>query len=268
MIWYLVAVLFGSFTGSVHCVGMCGPMAILVHRPSGGAGSRFGYMPHFAYHVGRLTTYLSIGFLVGAIGSVIDSVVEQWNGIAIATSIAGWMMIGVGLLAFARPKGETSSVHSNQGFSGWMGKRISHLFRAVGTDRPILRGFVLGFATTWLPCGWLYTFALVAAGAGSVAAAMITMSAFWLGTVPALSAMSLAWSKLAPSLRALAPRIAAASLIVFGVVLVMNRSGAGIQHWIVEHRIELQSRSSKPLKLSGAFQPDELPPPPCCEANP
>jgi len=50
--------------------------------------------------------------------------------------------------------------------------------------------FLLGFFTALLPCGWLYSFVLIAAATKSVWLGGMTMFIFWLGTVPALMLMS------------------------------------------------------------------------------
>ena len=49
----------------------------------------------------------------------------------------------------------------------------------------------IGLFTTLMPCGWLYTFAIVAAGTGSPLTGMLVMVAFWAGTLPVMTVVVL-----------------------------------------------------------------------------
>ena len=57
--------------------------------------------------------------------------------------------------------------------------------------RPVNRALVIGLLTGFLPCGWLYAFAIVAAGTGSVVMGAAVMVAFWAGTVPILASLGI-----------------------------------------------------------------------------
>ena len=58
--------------------------------------------------------------------------------------------------------------------------------RAAFALTPLPRALSIGLLTAFLPCGWLYLFALKAAGTGSPFEGALFMIAFWLGSVPAL----------------------------------------------------------------------------------
>ena len=60
--------------------------------------------------------------------------------------------------------------------------------RPAGSLRltPLPRALSTGLLTAFLPCGWLYLFALKAAETGSPLRGALFMIAFWLGSVPAL----------------------------------------------------------------------------------
>ncbi|MEO8268710.1 MAG: sulfite exporter TauE/SafE family protein, partial [Aureliella sp.] len=71
--WILVsAVVTSSLLGSMHCVGMCGPLAIW----ASGAGDRISThqmtVATTLYHLGRLLTYALVGMLAGAAGQLVD----------------------------------------------------------------------------------------------------------------------------------------------------------------------------------------------------
>jgi protein SCO1/2 len=83
---------------------------------------------------------------------------------------------------------------------------------------------LLGLFNGFLPCGLVYSFALAAAGTGSPGAAMLTMLAFGLGTVPMLVAVGwggaamAAWQPLRPALA----RAAGVLVIALGVLTVVR----------------------------------------------
>ena len=59
------AFIFGLIS-SFHCVGMCGPIAMMLpvdHNNSARKGLQIA-----TYHMGRLTAYSTIGFIFGALG--------------------------------------------------------------------------------------------------------------------------------------------------------------------------------------------------------
>src|SRR5689334_8364177 len=130
------AFVLGSF-GSVHCAGMCGPLALALPRGPGDAIGRI------AYNLGRVATYCVIGIVFGAFGKVF-----VLAGIQRALSIA----LGVLLLAgwFASKK-----------FSRWQPaalgvNQIKSRLAALLRRRTPASMALLGSLNGWLPCGLVY----------------------------------------------------------------------------------------------------------------
>ncbi|MFT3695533.1 MAG: sulfite exporter TauE/SafE family protein [Kofleriaceae bacterium] len=162
MIALLAGVVTASALGSVHCLAMCGPLArVHTFRLAG------------THALGRLVTYAAIGGIAGGVGKVVD-VAARFGGVQ-----RGATIIAAAVLVFA-------------GIATLLGKRApkSHVFGDVLLQiRPrseVRRAWWLGMLTGLLPCGWLWTFAVTAAGTGSVLGGIAVMIAFWLGTVPAM----------------------------------------------------------------------------------
>jgi hypothetical protein len=94
------------------------------------------------------------------------------------------------------------------------------------------RAFAIGLVTTWLPCGWLYLFVLVAAATASPLTAVLVMTAFWLGTLPALTALvggAIGTVGVAPRLRAAMPLLIAVVLLVSGSYTISGRAAADLR---------------------------------------
>lgn len=192
-----LAVMVASLLGSLHCVGMCGPLALWA------SDTRHRRLSLAAYHGGRLTTYLSAGLMAGLVGSTLTISGQVAGFQSAAAKLAGAALVAIGVLRVARALGRkgNEAVGSDAGdtspavsvtpapsrIAGW----LHHARPVVASQGPIGRGYLAGLLTTWLPCGWLYLFVLVAAGTGDVISAMLVMTAFWVGTLPALTGVVL-----------------------------------------------------------------------------
>jgi len=203
------AVFVASLLGSVHCIGMCGGF---VGFYSAGTPSRW---PHLAYNGGRLLTYVALGAIGGSLGAAVNLA----GGGPWAAWIAGGLIIAWGLVLLARAGGLAWA----QSTPDWLNRILSKILTPLMRRPPVVRGFVLGAASTLLPCGWLYGFAVTAAGTGSVAWGAAVMFAFWLGTVPAMLGAGLGFQlvgrRLAPRLGVILPLL----LVVVGLTTIVQR---------------------------------------------
>ena len=103
-----------------------------------------------------------------------------------------------------------------------------HKFVALGQGlamglRPLPRALTIGMLTTLLPCGWLYAFAITAAGTASPVYGALTMMAFWLGTLPVLVALGAGVQTLTGALGRKMPAVTAIALVVVGLYTVLHR---------------------------------------------
>ena len=171
--WIIPAtILLTSFLGSWHCAGMCGPFAALT-------GSR-GQLWH--YHLGRGIAYASLGAVAGSFGGWILSAnfsAIRWGGQLALSGILIWMGLRT---YFQFRKGPASHDVLTRSFS--------KLYQKLARTRLASSSFSLGIMSGLLPCGWLYTYVFAAAASKGAVAGTVVMSLFWLGGLPALSAVS------------------------------------------------------------------------------
>ncbi|QDT09555.1 sulfite exporter TauE/SafE family protein [Planctomycetes bacterium K23_9] len=226
--WILIsAVATASLLGSMHCVGMCGPLAIWASGAGDSAQKRTVAVATLLYHVGRLITYLIAGLIAGFIGSAVE-IGGEWLGYQVmAARVVGGIMIVVGLVRLYQlvgPASQKTKTVKPSTIGGLLVKARPFLFRL-----PIpARGLFTGMLTTLLPCGWLYLFALIAAGTGSLLMGPVVMFAFWIGTVPALTGLIAGTRLLSQPLGLLVPTAAAVLLIVGGGFTASGRGFAGL----------------------------------------
>ncbi len=251
-----IAVLIASLLGSMHCVGMCGPLALWAT----GGGSRKTSL--VAYHLGRLTTYLSAGLAAGVLGSAITIGGDVAGLQSLAARIVGGLLIFFGLLRLFQliPFFQSKSVAPAKP------SRIAGLLHQakplIATRGPGSRAYFGGLLTTWLPCGWLYLFVLVAAGTGGVFPALGVMTAFWVGTLPALTGLVLGARSLMPRMRAGVPVAAGVLLIVTGLYTATGRASVDLSSMLPPQPLMTRSGELSIVNLTDH-------PLPCCdEARP
>lgn len=163
-----------GFLGSLHCVIMCGPIALAM--PGQKTLNRF-LLSRVLYNFGRVLTYAIIGLTFGLLGELIGL-----SGYQQAFSIAlGIIMI---LLAFS---------FSSQWFTSkpthWM-TRWSNLLRYSMRhwikNTSIGGSLLLGIANGFLPCGLVYAAVVGAISFVDIGNGVQYMISFGLGTFPAM----------------------------------------------------------------------------------
>ena len=253
----LVAVVIASFVGSLHCVGMCGPLvAFAVGDPQGGKpASRAGL--HAAYHGGRFVSYALVGAICGVLGAAVDHGGARLGCQRAAALLAGGLMIAVGAAALLRASG----VRLPQlPLSGLVMRLILTGQRAAFALTPLPRALCVGLLTAFLPCGWLYVFASYAAGTGSPLLGGLFMIAFWLGSVPALLLAGAGMQALARLLGRRLPLVTAMAIVVIGVVTLAMRVQTPV-HTFQPVQIQTDAGSVKQVEELGKTVP------PCCRKH-
>ena len=222
MIALAASVFFAALLGSAHCAGMCGGLACFV--AGGGEPDVRGTV---GYNVGRLLAYAALGALAGMAGAGFDRA-GQLAGIARpAAIVAGTLMIvwgGASAIAALGVRVPQLAVPA------FVRAAFAAALRAVRDRPPVQRGLTLGLLTPLLPCGWLYAFVATAAAAGTAPRGALVMTAFWLGTVPAMAALGLGAQRLLGPLRRRMPAITAAAMVVLGLLTVAGRVGPPTMH--------------------------------------
>jgi uncharacterized protein len=216
----IAAVFAASLLGSLHCAGMCSPFLMFAVASDDNAPRR-GFSVHAAYHAGRLATYTTLGIIAGAIGQALDLGGSSLGIGRLAAILAGALMIAFGLGAVLRtlgakiPKLRTPRPLLNI---------VKHGHRVAFNLEPTQRALAIGLLTTLLPCGWLYAFAVAAAGTGSPILGGLTMAVFWTGTLPVMISLGVGLRELTGPVRRFVPLVSSLVVVVIGVATVFGRA--------------------------------------------
>ncbi len=212
----LEAFLLGA-VGSLHCVGMCGPLVLAL--PGGNdisiARRIFGRL---SYNLGRTVTYTGMGLVAGLMGMAL-----HLAGIQQAVSI----VFGVLLLATVF----LGSRHAPGWVTRWLTvplqKAMAGLLRREGA-----RGlFEIGLLNGLLPCGLVMAAMAKASLQDGALAGAVYMALFGLGTTPLLFALSLGGLGLrSPRLRPLLGHLIPAVTCIVAMLLILRGLNLGIPY--------------------------------------
>jgi uncharacterized protein len=212
----LGSVFVASLLGSLHCAGMCGGIAAIASNPGEAPPRRrlkvkANVGPLALYHGGRLLSYLTLGAIAGSLGSQLNRLGRLADIEQIAAGLSGLTMVAWAV-AMLSGRGRRLGIPSRT-TARWFSPIVG---RALGIA-PTLRGLLLGVATGLLPCGWLYAFVIAGAGSGSAGAGALLLAAFWAGSVPILSGVSVLAGSFTERVRRHAPTLGAVLMLALGL---------------------------------------------------
>lgn len=208
--WVIISIAFAGSFG--HCIGMCGGFIVAYSSTKIDASmSRPAQLVrHSAYNIGRVSSYVILGMIFGAIGSLFALSMEMHGALFI---FAGIVMIITALGMF----GISSLIHAlERSFSS--NPVFKALFSRLIKSKSVGSFFALGVMNGFFPCGFVFFFAAKAAASASIIDGGLIMAAFGLATVPTLLALGQSVSFFKEiAFRQTMNRIAALAILIYGL---------------------------------------------------
>ena len=195
--------LLAGLAGSLgHCAAKCGPFVLgQVVADVDRASSAYGEWHRLAgaalapYHLGRLTTYVTLGALAGTATALFAS-----------TPLFGWL--SGGLLLVAAVLMAAQALGLAVGPRAVLAAPLIRLATPLSGRHGKMARYGLGVILGFLPCGLLYGALAAAGGTGSAGSGALAMAGFALGTMPALIAVGWAGAMARRRLRGIARWVA------------------------------------------------------------
>jgi uncharacterized protein len=205
-----------GLAGSLHCIGMCGPLALSlpvshynrISRATGG----------LIYNMGRIFSYSMMGLLFGSLGGLI--IITRWQS---KLSIALGFLI---ILYLLLPK-KYFHFGSNTGLSKpftLLRQQLGKLFHSTKMSSLFFIGVLNGF----LPCGLVYLALTSSIISASPWNGSMFMLFFGMGTFPMMFATVLMGNYLNQSIRQKIYRAVPALLFFMAVLLILRGMNLGI----------------------------------------
>ncbi len=219
----LIAALTLGLLGSMHCIGMCGPLVLAV--PSNTA-SRWKFIVERAiYNLGKAITYGMMGAALGVAGNTVLMNIQQHISIILGVTMLVTVAIPYGLKSKIVPKGWISKKYSPLKYLyAFVKENISALMKKRGS----IALFFMGMLNGLLPCGLVYTALIGATVVADVWQSAMFMIVFGIGTAPALVAVSLTGKIISVRFRSLITRAIPAFSIALAIILILRGMNLGI----------------------------------------
>lgn len=180
---YIGAFLIG-FLGSLHCLGMCGPIAFAL--PVNRQSKWTELNGSMVYIFGKLCAYAVLGFIFGLMGKVLVMMkLQQYLSI-----VVGLILI-FSVIPLFRGLFKSNITLYNR-FLQPIKERISNQFK----KRSLSSLYSIGFLNGLLPCGLVYVGVAAAVALGDPLKSALFMALFGLGTSPLLVTVVLSKSLL------------------------------------------------------------------------
>ena len=218
MLW---PVMISGFTlgaaGSLHCVGMCGPLSLAL--PVQHLSKTQKFFSLLLYQFGRIITYSVIGLLFGLAGRrIYISGYQQWFSIAM-----GIVVLSLAALYFFRHK--TVHIKFLNRFYFFIQQQISRLLKSAN---GLLSFLLMGMANGLLPCGMVYVALAATLSFTEITQSVSFMAMFGAGTLPAMMLIGYAGQVINPGWRTYLRKLVPIFISLMGALLILRGLNLGI----------------------------------------
>jgi sulfite exporter TauE/SafE len=211
--YYPFAFFLIGFSGSAHCLGMCGPLIL---------ASAKNKKENFIYHVGRLSGYLSLSLIFSLISLELIKKYQSKMIFGAAIFIAILFFISGLKLLFKLNLGFQISIYQKL-----IQKLLSKSLRF--SKKSSLTSLFTGFFSAFLPCGLLYTAILSSLSFLDLKTSLLSILFFFTGTLPALLLAPTLIQKLIRPYSSKLPVFSGILLISLGFYFLTQRSSMEIK---------------------------------------
>ena len=216
---YIYTALMIGLVGSLHCIGMCGPIAVAL--PLGNKGWSYRFFGGITYNVGRILSYAALGAVFGLLGQGIEMAgLQKWASILIGAAM---------VLSVLFPTLFKGKVKLEQIFFGYAGRMIGK-FRKLFKISSIPSLFTIGILNGLLPCGLVYVAIAGAINTNSVVDGVIFMILFGLGTIPVMLAIPLLGNMIGTKVRKKYSGVLNVFIVILGILFILRGLSLGIPY--------------------------------------
>ena len=212
------AFIFGLLS-SFHCIGMCGPIAMMLPIDRNNQAKKITQI--ITYHIGRLFAYSTIGFIFGMLGKgFLLAGMQQKMSVFIGLAMILFILIPEKIVA-------------SYNFSKPIFKVISKVKTTLGSqfkNKTYKSLFTIGLLNGFLPCGMVYVALFGAIAMQSPTLGVLYMILFGLGTVPLMSSVVYLNSFLTISIRNKIQKAIPYVGVFIGIVFILRGLGLGIPY--------------------------------------
>jgi len=212
------ALLFGLIS-SFHCIGMCGPIAMML--PIDRSNQTKKVFQILLYHLGRLTAYGMLGLFFGILGK--------------GLFLAGFqqklsIFVGIMMIIFVIvPEKKLVQYNFSKPIYKLISKVKSHLGAQFKRKSPDAL-FTIGLLNGFLPCGLVYAALFGAIAMQSELLGVAYMVLYGIGTIPMMSAVVLLSNFITVPIRNRIQKLIPIVVILIGSLFIVRGMGLDIPY--------------------------------------
>ncbi|MBA4154491.1 sulfite exporter TauE/SafE family protein [Flavobacterium sp.] len=212
------ALLFGLIS-SFHCIGMCGPIAMML--PIDRSNQTKKVLQILLYHLGRLTAYGMLGLFFGILGK--------------GLFLAGFqqklsIFVGIMMIIFVIvPEKKLAQYNFSKPIYKLISKVKSHLGAQFKRKSPDAL-FTIGLLNGFLPCGLVYAALFGAIAMQSELLGVAYMVLYGIGTIPMMSAVVLLSNFITVPVRNRIRKLIPIVVILIGSLFIVRGMGLDIPY--------------------------------------
>ncbi|MEO5684860.1 MAG: sulfite exporter TauE/SafE family protein [Chitinophagaceae bacterium] len=216
MIPILLSGLILGFAGSLHCVGMCGPLSLAL--PTGHLTGAMKLFSLFVYQLGRIVMYAFMGLLFGFVGrGIYIAGFQQWFSISL-----GIFVLMLATFYFM----QESFLHLS--FLNRFYAAVSRFIGNIISSNTGTIGFLLlGMANGLLPCGMVYIALAATLSFYKVYQSVGFMAMFGTGTLPAMMLAAYSAQLLNMKIRLIFKKSIPFFITAAGLLMILRGMNAG-----------------------------------------
>jgi hypothetical protein len=218
--------------GSLHCIGMCGPIAFMLPVDRSSNFKKFSQIG--IYHFGRLLSYVILGIVFGLLGKGLYVFGLQQK----LSIVIGILMI----IAVLIPLGKLNRFN----LSKPVYKIISNIKNRLGKElkRKTADTFLtIGFLNGFLPCGLVYMALFGAIAMGNPLQGGAYMLLFGLGTIPLMTSAIYFGGFVKGTKRLKIQKLIPVFIVIIGIIFIIRGLGLGIPYLSPKPVLEVVSSS-------------------------
>jgi len=215
----LTSALVLGLLGSLHCLGMCGPIAFMLPLDHENVAKKTVQLS--IYHFGRLMAYGIIGMLFGFLGKGLSLFGMQQK-----------LSIGIGVLMILLVLIPGKYLNGHKIFTpvySILAKVKSKLGGELKKKTPDAF-LTIGFLNGFLPCGLVYMALLGGIALGGPLQGGLYMMLFGLGTVPLMSLVVYSKGMLGNSIKMKFQKLIPVFVVLIGILFIVRGLGLGIPY--------------------------------------
>lgn len=215
----LVSAFIFGLVSSLHCIGMCGPIAMMLPVDHNNPAKKV--IQIMLYHSGRLMAYMTLGLVFGILGKGLYLAGLQQQ----MSIIAGILMIVVVLVP--------EKILARYNFSKPVYRIIAKVKSSLGNQfkkKSYKALFTIGLLNGFLPCGLVYAALFGAIAMQSETFGVFYMLLYGLGTIPMMSTVVYVSNWISQPIRNKIGKIIPYVAVCIGMLFILRGLGLGIPY--------------------------------------